>query len=232
MKNRVVFHVTIMMLIAIPMSFLFYGWISLNYDSSPRYEYTEVTRTEPRVYVTKTGSSYHSNSCGALYKSKIAMGRGEAQEKGYLACQRCGGVPNGTITVTYTVKKQIPMGSREVVGSILLSIVATPLLYLFSYSLITEWKENAWLIKGNALKKESSNNMTAKKQEANEQEPNSPIGRNVTHKRFGKGVVTEIIDNNQIEVYFMGIDCHKKFLFPEAFENDFIAFCDSEEEYI
>ena len=44
MKNKILFHVIIIIIIAIPVAFLFYGWASLNYESQPDYKYTEVTR--------------------------------------------------------------------------------------------------------------------------------------------------------------------------------------------
>ena len=151
MKNKVLFHTIIIVLIALPVAFLFYSWSRSSYDSSPDYKYTDVTRTEPRVYVTSTGGSYHSGSCGSLYNSKIPMGRGQASEEGYLPCERCGGASSGTITVTYTIKEKAPMGAKYVILSILLSALSTPLVYLFFYAGITSWKEDAWIRE--ALKK-------------------------------------------------------------------------------
>lgn len=58
------------------------------------------------------------------------------------------------------------------------------------------------------------------------------LGDAVIHKHFGKGIISRIFDGNHIQVYFMGINSYKNFLFPDAFENNFIVFCDSEEEYI
>ena len=148
MKNKTLFHTLMIILIAIPVAFLFYRGVSLDREASPNYKYTEVTKTEPRVYVTNTGDRYHNASCGSLYNSRIAMGRGQALEEGYLPCQRCGGASSGTIIVTYKVKEEVPTGAKEIVGSILLSALSTPLVYLFVYAQIKSWKEDAWIREG------------------------------------------------------------------------------------
>ena len=49
---------------------------------------------EPRVYITKTGSYYHSADCHYL-RSKIAIGLYQAKDGGYSACSHCGGEPDG-----------------------------------------------------------------------------------------------------------------------------------------
>ena len=41
------------------------------------------------VYITNTGSKYHSASCSYLRKSKIAITLNEAKSKGYTACSKC-----------------------------------------------------------------------------------------------------------------------------------------------
>jgi hypothetical protein len=48
-------------------------------------------RKECVVYVTKTGAKYHRSSCSSLRKSRIPLARGEAIDRGYTACKRCGG---------------------------------------------------------------------------------------------------------------------------------------------
>lgn len=44
---------------------------------------------EETVYVTKTGTKYHKSTCRYVAKSKIAMPKTEAQNKGYKACSVC-----------------------------------------------------------------------------------------------------------------------------------------------
>ena len=236
MKNKILFHAIIIIIIAIPVAFLFYGWASLNYESQPDYKYTEVTRTEPRVYVTNTGDSYHSGSCGALYNSKIPMGRGQASEEGYLPCQRCGGASSGTITVTYTVKEKAPMGTKHIVLSILLSALSTPLCYLFVYVGITSWKEDAWIRESMKKKHNPSTVSPINKPQVEPPKPLTErerlmkyytnltddqvdlyVGRTVLHKQFGKGYITRIIDRKYIEVYFDELHEFKKFVYPDAF---------------
>lgn len=41
------------------------------------------------VYITKTGSKYHSSSCSYLKRSKIAISLKDAKDRGYSACSRC-----------------------------------------------------------------------------------------------------------------------------------------------
>ena len=96
-------HLIWILLITIVLSFVFGSIHEESYKDNPDYTYNEVTKTEPKVYVTNSGSFYHNVSCGYLYKSSIAKGRGQAYEAGYSACSRCGGKPSGTITVTYKV---------------------------------------------------------------------------------------------------------------------------------
>lgn len=54
---------------------------------------------EPRVYITQTGSKYHSRNCSYLRTSAIPIGLYEAVNQGYTVCSVCGGQANGTITV-------------------------------------------------------------------------------------------------------------------------------------
>ena len=49
------------------------------------------------VYVTKTGSKYHSSSCHYLKYSKIQMSLSDAKSGGYTPCSYCkGGSSSGT----------------------------------------------------------------------------------------------------------------------------------------
>ena len=50
-----------------------------NYNSGDSYT----------VYVTETGSKYHTSSCRYLWNSKIAMSKSEAIAEGYSACSVC-----------------------------------------------------------------------------------------------------------------------------------------------
>ena len=52
---------------------------------------TQQDKTEQVVYVTKTGSKYHSSSCGYLHSSKIKTTLKSAKNNGYTACSKCKG---------------------------------------------------------------------------------------------------------------------------------------------
>lgn len=54
---------------------------------------------EPLVFITRTGSKYHSDGCGYLWASAIPIGQYEAVKDGYTPCSLCGGVPCGRVTV-------------------------------------------------------------------------------------------------------------------------------------
>lgn len=41
------------------------------------------------VYITKTGTKYHTGSCHFLKKSKIKTTKSEAKSSGYSACSVC-----------------------------------------------------------------------------------------------------------------------------------------------
>ena len=56
------------------------------------------------VYITKSGSKYHTTSCSYLSKSKISIDLGEAIEKGYTPCSRCK-PDNSFNSTTDTTKK-------------------------------------------------------------------------------------------------------------------------------
>lgn len=49
------------------------------------------TSEDKTVYITKTGSKYHSSGCRHLSKSKIPINRNDAISRGYSACKVCGG---------------------------------------------------------------------------------------------------------------------------------------------
>lgn len=58
----------------------------------------ESKTTEPRVYITKTGSFYHSADCHYL-RSQIPIGLYQAKRRGYSACSYCNGQPDGYIEI-------------------------------------------------------------------------------------------------------------------------------------
>jgi hypothetical protein len=52
----------------------------------------KIAHTETRqttVYITKTGSKYHSGDCSYLRQSKIKTTKKEAEANRYTACSRC-----------------------------------------------------------------------------------------------------------------------------------------------
>lgn len=55
--------------------------------------------TEPRVYITKTGSFYHGADCHYLH-SQIPIGLYQAKRRGYSACSYCKGEPDGYIEIS------------------------------------------------------------------------------------------------------------------------------------
>lgn len=52
-------------------------------------EISNVHPTQEVVYVTKSGSKYHKESCHHLRKSKIKMNKSDAKSAGYSACSVC-----------------------------------------------------------------------------------------------------------------------------------------------
>lgn len=243
MKKKIGVHIALIILLAIPLFFLFYAWTNLNSQTDPEYRYETVTATEPRVYVTNYGECYHSSTCGYLHTSRIAKGKNQAISEGYVACSVCGGKSSGTITVTY--KKRVPVDStgRNIGGSIALAILCSPLLYGIGYHIVQEIRENK------PLKSSSTNSTTAQKatqpstalsgsstrppgdQIKSEAEKirNAPIekirnfiGERVTHRKYGAGVVIDI-NRQYIKVRFDSTKEEKTFQFPEAFYNGFLT---------
>lgn len=49
----------------------------------------KVQANESVVYITKTGSKYHTADCRYLKKSKIKITKADAIEQGYTACKVC-----------------------------------------------------------------------------------------------------------------------------------------------
>ena len=60
-------------------------------SSSVPAAYSSSDDQSETVYVTDTGSKYHSAGCRYLKKSQIPMSLAEARRQGYTACSVCGG---------------------------------------------------------------------------------------------------------------------------------------------
>ena len=60
-------------------------------SSSVPAAYSSSDDQSETVYVTETGSKYHSAGCRYLKKSQIPMSLSEAKRQGYTACSVCGG---------------------------------------------------------------------------------------------------------------------------------------------
>lgn len=60
-------------------------------SSSVPAAYSSSDDQSETVYVTNTGSKYHSAGCRYLKKSQIPMSLSEAKRQGYTACSVCGG---------------------------------------------------------------------------------------------------------------------------------------------
>ena len=218
-KQKFIKHTTIVILICIPMAFLWYFIINAN--STPSYKTETVTATEPRVYVTTYGDRYHSVGCSYLAKSQHAMGKHEAISKGYTACSRCGGRSSGTISVTYTKKIEVDSTAKNIWGAIGLSVLCTPLAYLFIYCLVAahiEKKGYKSVTQNSSYRSPPPSNTTAV-------EPITPpppkisirVGDAVKHKSFSLGVVKKF-DGRYLTVSFdKGI---KDFVFPDVFDSD------------
>ena len=56
--------------------------------ASPLLSSSQETSTEVTVYITETGSKYHSDGCQYLKKSQIAISLDEAK-KSYEPCSKC-----------------------------------------------------------------------------------------------------------------------------------------------
>ena len=236
MKKIVFIHIALILLIAIPLYFIFHAWLNLNSKTDPEYRYETVTATEPRVYVTNTGDHYHNGSCGYLH-SRIAKGRTQAIEEGYTACSACGGRPSGTITVTYQKRVPYDPTAKNIGGSIALAVFIAPLIYLFAYVIIKDRIENKPIKSTHSttstlphpttqIETKPAQNPDA---EAIERIRNNPIekirkfiGERVAHPKYGPGTVTNI-DKQYIHVRFDNTNEEKTFQFPEAFFKGYLS---------
>ena len=234
MENNAVKHIIWILLLTFVLSFVFGSIDENGYRNNPDYTYREVTQTEPKVYVTNTGSCYHNYSCGSLYNSAIAKGRGQAYEEGYLACSKCGGQPSGTITVTYKIKEPVPYGFKQIMGSIVLAALTA----CFVYGTIHTTYEVYFADRFESKKKTTPSTTTTSLPRTNEKPLtaretrellikimqnfddniiDSLSGKTVYHNRFGKGLIAFVTDRKYIEVYFLDIEETKKFIYPDAF---------------
>ena len=57
------------------------------------------------VYITKSGSKYHTSSCSYLSKSKTSIDLSEAKEKGFTPCSRC--KPDSKVDAEVDTEKEI-----------------------------------------------------------------------------------------------------------------------------
>ena len=55
----------------------------------PASQNTEPAQTSVTVYITKTGTKYHTSTCSYLKNSKISISKDSAIAQGYTACSRC-----------------------------------------------------------------------------------------------------------------------------------------------
>lgn len=71
-----------------------YTWLTAQ-DSTPEPEPDPEpvqqlpASTSYTVYITKSGTKYHSSSCSYLKNSKISISKDDAVAQGYTACSRC-----------------------------------------------------------------------------------------------------------------------------------------------
>lgn len=59
------------------------------YTPAPTEQASPSDTSDTIVYITKTGTKYHNESCSYLSSSKIAITLEEAKSKGYTPCSRC-----------------------------------------------------------------------------------------------------------------------------------------------
>lgn len=65
-----------------------YDWLSTQ-EPEPEPDPAPSDSTSYTVYITKTGTKYHSSGCSYLKKSKISISKDSAIAQGYTACSRC-----------------------------------------------------------------------------------------------------------------------------------------------
>ena len=65
------------------------SYIQTSSYQPPASQNTEPVQTSVTVYITKTGTKYHTSGCSYLKNSKIAISKDTAIAQGYTACSRC-----------------------------------------------------------------------------------------------------------------------------------------------
>ncbi len=187
-KKKIAIHIVIVIILCVPMAFLWYAVINADKTS---YETEFVTETEPCVYVTDYGKRYHSAGCSYLTKSQHAMGKQEAIRKGYTACSRCGGKSSGSIAVTYTKKIAVKGKPKSIREPIFLSVLLTPTIYFLIYLLLTkQLKTKQYKKTTDCPSSESFSSLSSPN--PRQPQPKIRVGDAVYHKTFGLGVIKEI----------------------------------------
>ena len=65
------------------------SYIQTSSYQPPASQNTEPVQTSVTVYITKTGTKYHTATCSYLKNSKISISKDSAIAQGYTACSRC-----------------------------------------------------------------------------------------------------------------------------------------------
>lgn len=211
-------------------------WGITNCNNEPAYENIKVAERQPCVYITNTGNHYHSSSCHYLSRSKIAIGKQQAIDAGYLCCSVCKGTSSGTISVSYTKKVQVDPTNRNIGLSVFIAILLSFLPAVFIGNKILEAPNKNLTTNVSArLPKSTINNISneASQQEQTNREEliqefkqrsqndlNNAIGRQVIHDKFGVGTIIEN-SKDYMSVMFdkYGI---KTFQFPQALIDGFL----------
>lgn len=243
MKRETKKHILFYLLTCLILFGIFFAIFTANAKSDPPYSLETVTATEPRVYVTTYGEKYHSSGCSYLSQSRHSMGLYEARNAGYSACSRCGGHSSGTIEVSYQKKVYYDPIGRNIGGSIALSLLCGILVYGFIYSMWSSYQEDkAYRTPRNKTapvaalpQKTGSKNTPTVTDSSNSREAfieklrsypierlRNALGKTVTHKKFGDGIVVDI-SHSYMKVDFPGYPT-KQFQFPNALVDGFLIF--------
>ena len=210
-------------------------------NNEPAYENIKVTERQPCVYITNTGDHYHSSGCHYLSRSKIAIGKQQAINAGYICCSVCGGKSSETINVSYTKKVQIDPSHKNIILSIFLSIMLAIMPAMLigvkifdrldtDYSSTTPVANTPKPILSNSSNKEDRQENSTDREKLIQklkQRPqsnlNNVIGREVIHNKFGIGKIIEI-SKDYISVMFKDPYGKKMFQFPQSLIDGFLKF--------
>lgn len=77
------------------------------------------------VYITKTGTKYHSSNCRYLSKSKIPISLKDAVAKGFTACSVCGGIPDATSQSEESKEQLSPQEEKSTTQDVTVYITKT-----------------------------------------------------------------------------------------------------------